>query len=106
MERLARVPFSRGHPAVVARHAVLRTVAGIPALLPLPIDHPEQPLGGGRGRLVSHVLSRETTGALEALVLSLSGSPFMVGLSAFAALLSRLSGTTDILIGTPIVNVL
>jgi amino acid adenylation domain-containing protein len=75
----------------------------LPAPLALPV------LGGAGGRDGEHAgaqvgfdAAAELTSAVRALARSRRGTPFAVLLAAFAALLSRLTGETDLLVGSPV----
>lgn len=79
-------------------------LSGAPELLVLPSDHPrpaEQSFAGGR---VDFVLDESQTQALNTLSLNQETTRFVTLLAAWAALLSRLSGQEDIVIGTPTAN--
>ncbi|WP_182875698.1 non-ribosomal peptide synthetase [Microbispora sp. H10670] len=77
-----------------------------PLALNLPTDHPRP-----RTRTRTHTggyqtitLPRHLTTALRTLCTDNGVTPFMATLAVYAALLSRYTGQTDILIGTPIAN--
>jgi amino acid adenylation domain-containing protein len=77
-------------------------LSGLPTVHALPLDHPrpaEQRFEGGR---VERQLGVEVLSGVQALARSQDASVFMVLQSAFAVLLSRWSGETDIVIGTPV----
>ncbi|MBB3037651.1 non-ribosomal peptide synthetase [Hoyosella altamirensis] len=78
------------------------TLAGAPGLLPLPTDHPRPPEQSLQGDTVSFQLSADLHRQIEEIARRSNATVFMVTHAAFAALLARLSGTTDITIGTPI----
>jgi len=79
-------------------------LAGELSLLELPSDRPRPalPSGGGAGMLV-HV-PRFLTEQVEALGRAEGASTYMAMLAAFKALLARLSGRRDILVGSPVDN--
>ncbi|MBY0573516.1 MAG: amino acid adenylation domain-containing protein, partial [Undibacterium sp.] len=79
-------------------------LAGAPELLNLPLDRPRGPVQSFAG--ASENLSIETalTQGLHQLSLQENASMFMTLLSAFALLMSRYSGESDIMIGTPSAN--
>jgi amino acid adenylation domain-containing protein/thioester reductase-like protein len=79
-------------------------LAGAPALLSLPTDHPRPPVQRFQGRTLSFVLKQELTAQLKHLSQQTGTTLFMTLLSAFATLLSRYTGQTDIVIGSPIAN--
>ena len=77
-------------------------LAGAPPDLPLPADRPRRsgdPAGGG---VVAADLSPELSDALRAAGRESGATPFMTLLAGFQALLSRLSGRTDLVVGTPV----
>jgi amino acid adenylation domain-containing protein len=74
---------------------------GVPTLV-LPTDRPRPALRTYRGALTSAPVSEEACAALFALTQQENCTLFMVLLAAFGLLLSRLSGQTDLAIGTPI----
>ncbi|HST62605.1 MAG TPA: condensation domain-containing protein, partial [Longimicrobium sp.] len=77
-------------------------LAGAPELLELPTDHPRpaaRSFGGGNERL--H-LPPEALERLRALGREEGATLYMVALSAFQALLSRYSGSEDVVVGSPI----
>ena len=77
-------------------------LAGAPALLELPTDHPRPAVQGMQGA----VWSTRIDGALSEQVRQLGrehgATLFMVLLASFQALLSRYSGQRDIVVGSPI----
>jgi amino acid adenylation domain-containing protein len=78
-----------------------RRLAGAPPFLEIPTDRPRPELPrhrGGRHRLL---LSSGIAGALRRLCRRERTSLFMALLGAFQVLLSRLSGSLDISVGTP-----
>ncbi|MGV9839446.1 non-ribosomal peptide synthase/polyketide synthase [Nocardia niigatensis] len=78
------------------------TLAGLPPLLTLPADRPRPVVLDTDGRRVDFTLDAETHAALAELGRSGGATLFMTVHAAFAALLSRLTGTTDIAVGTPV----
>ncbi|WP_067542877.1 non-ribosomal peptide synthetase [Nocardia crassostreae] len=80
-----------------------RTVlAGLPDQLNLPTDHPRPARQSLRGGHVDLHVDAELHSRLSDLGRRHGATLFMVVHAAFAALLARLSGTTDIAVGTPI----
>jgi len=79
-------------------------LAGAPALLELPTDHPRPAIQRYQGETESLQLSSELTKQLKTLSQQFGTSLFMTLLSAFATLLYRYTGQNDIMIGTPIAN--
>jgi condensation domain-containing protein len=75
-----------------------------PRLLPLPTDRPRLPVqrhAGGRHNLR---LRRELASGVRALAASEKCTVYMVLLGAFATLLYRLSGSADVVVGSPIAS--
>jgi amino acid adenylation domain-containing protein len=81
-----------------------KTLSGAPALLELPTDHKRPVQQSHEGRQIAVELSAELTAGLKALSLRHGTTLFITVLAGFAALLSRLSGQEDIVIGTPVAN--
>ncbi len=79
-------------------------LAGVPALLELPTDYPRPPMPRYQGASLSFSLSDELTDQLKQLSQQTGTTLFMTLWSAFATLLSRYSGQSDIVIGSPIAN--
>ncbi|MEV6432970.1 condensation domain-containing protein, partial [Nocardia sp. NPDC051463] len=75
---------------------------GVAEELSLPTDRPRPVVASNRGATIDYPLDAELKQALERVARQNSSSLFMVIHSALAVLLARLSGTTDIPIGTPI----
>ncbi|MFD6158646.1 non-ribosomal peptide synthase/polyketide synthase [Nocardia sp. NPDC060256] len=73
-------------------------LAGAPEQLDLPTDRPRPPASSGRGAAFGF----ELPAGIADLARAHGVSPFMVVHAALAALLARLSGSTDIVIGTPV----
>jgi amino acid adenylation domain-containing protein len=81
-----------------------KQLAAAPANLNLPADHPRPAVQTFRGTALSIAFSRKTYDDLSALASNSGATLFMLLLAGFQALLSRYSGDTDILVGTPIAN--
>jgi amino acid adenylation domain-containing protein/non-ribosomal peptide synthase protein (TIGR01720 family) len=81
-----------------------KQLAGAPALLQLPTDYRRPAVERFRGTTEPVRLSPELTERLEDLSRQAGATLFMTLLAAFAVLLSRYSGTSDIVIGSPIAN--
>jgi len=81
-----------------------KQLAGAPSLLELPTDHPRPPIQRFQGKTASLQLSPQLTEQLKNLSQQAGSTLFMTLLSAFATLLSRYSGQSDIVIGSPIAN--
>jgi non-ribosomal peptide synthetase component F len=74
-------------------------LAGIPAILELPTDHPRPPIQTFRAARESLLLSRSLKQALEALAEQEGVSLFVVLLAAFQTLLTRYTPQDDIVVG-------
>ncbi|MCP4660645.1 MAG: amino acid adenylation domain-containing protein, partial [bacterium] len=68
----------------------------------LPTDRPRPAMQTFRGRNLPLSLPEELPEALEALARSQGATVFMTLLAAFKTLLSRFTGQTDVVVGTPI----
>jgi amino acid adenylation domain-containing protein len=79
-----------------------RQLADAPALLELPTDHPRPPVQSYRGARHAFEIPQDLTAALLALSRREGTTLFMTLLAAFHTLLHRLSGHTDIVVGSPI----
>ncbi|HEU4451992.1 MAG TPA: condensation domain-containing protein, partial [Longimicrobium sp.] len=77
-------------------------LADAPALLELPTDRPRPAVQTFRGASERVELSGELLERLRALGRSEGATLFMVVLAAFQALLSRYSGSEDVVVGSPI----
>jgi amino acid adenylation domain-containing protein/non-ribosomal peptide synthase protein (TIGR01720 family) len=77
-------------------------LANTPELLELPTDKPRPPVQSYQGDTLEFFLSPELTTQLNQLSRQTDTTLFMNLLSAFATLLYRYSGQTDIVIGSPI----
>ena len=77
-------------------------LAGAPPVLELPLDRPRTAAVSDRAGSRSLELSPELLSALRALARRQGVTLFMAGLAAFQALLSRLSNTEDVSVGTPV----
>src|SRR5579875_1522238 len=79
-------------------------LAGIPALLDLPTDHPRPAQRNDAGACTDVTLDERLNAQLKALSIKHGTTPFMTLLAGWATLLARLSGRQDIVIGTPVAN--
>ena len=68
----------------------------------LPADLARPPAPSFRGSVVTRTWERERAATLKALAREHGATPFMAFLAAFEVLLSRLSGSVDFAIGTPV----
>ncbi|MFE4458186.1 amino acid adenylation domain-containing protein, partial [Nocardia tengchongensis] len=78
------------------------SLRGLPDQLDLPSDRPRPAVATGRGATHVFDIDAGTQSALAELARSRGTTMFMVMHSALAVLLSRLSGESDIAIGTPV----
>ena len=77
-------------------------LAGIPDQLDLPSDRPRPIVASNRGANYAFKLDSSIQSGLNSLARQQNASLFMVVHAALAVLLSRLSGTGDIVIGSPV----
>lgn len=77
-------------------------LAGAPVTLELPTDRPRPAVQSYRGAHHGFVLPAELTVSLSELARSEGATVFMVLLAAFKMVLSRWSGQSDIVVGSPI----
>ncbi|KAG0210513.1 hypothetical protein BGX31_001891, partial [Mortierella sp. GBA43] len=80
------------------------TLADAPVLINLPTDRQRPPEQSTRGDHVQIHFDQQLTSALKGLCQEHGVTLFMVILAAWSAVLSRLSGQDDIVIGTPTAN--
>ncbi|HEU0014949.1 MAG TPA: amino acid adenylation domain-containing protein, partial [Longimicrobium sp.] len=78
-----------------------RTLAGAPELLALPTDRPRPAETDHAGAVFRLELDEELTAGLKALSRRHGTTLYMTLLAAWAAVLGRLSGQDDVVIGTP-----
>ncbi|HEV3051201.1 MAG TPA: amino acid adenylation domain-containing protein, partial [Longimicrobium sp.] len=81
-----------------------RTLAGAPELLELPADRPRPAKQDFAGASVNVEMDAALTAALRALSQRHGTTLFMTLLAGWAAVLARLSGQGDVVIGTPSAN--
>ncbi|MFF1946990.1 amino acid adenylation domain-containing protein, partial [Rhodococcus qingshengii] len=79
-----------------------RALAGLPDQLDLPADRPRPVVASNRGADHSFVVGADVHAGLSDVARESNSSLFMVVHAALAVLLARLSGTSDIAIGTPV----
>ncbi|MDQ2869305.1 MAG: condensation domain-containing protein, partial [Acidobacteriota bacterium] len=79
-------------------------LAGAPAALEISTDSPRPPLQSFHGEVVVRQLSPQLSDAIRELSRRERVTLFMTLLGAFQTLLSRYTGQTDILVGTPILH--
>jgi amino acid adenylation domain-containing protein len=79
-------------------------LAGAPALLELPADRPRPPQQDFAGDYIECTLAPELTAALRALAERCGTTLFVSVLASWGALLARLSGVRDLVVGMPVAN--
>ncbi|HEU4558014.1 MAG TPA: amino acid adenylation domain-containing protein, partial [Longimicrobium sp.] len=80
------------------------TLGGAPELLELPLDHPRPARQDHAGADVGVVIDEELTAGLKELGRRHGTTLFMTVLAGWAAMLARLSGQEDVVVGTPSAN--
>jgi amino acid adenylation domain-containing protein len=75
-------------------------LAGAAPFLELPADRPRPPVQTAKGNTLHATLPESLQGAVAALARAEGVTPFMVLLAGFQALLARLTGQSDIVVGT------
>nr|WP_240979180.1 non-ribosomal peptide synthetase [Longimicrobium terrae] len=81
-----------------------RTLAGAPELLELPTDQPRPAQRDPAGAQFGMQLDGALTAGIRTLARRHGTTPYMVVLAGWAAVLARLSGQDDVVIGTPTAN--
>ncbi|HSF43042.1 MAG TPA: non-ribosomal peptide synthase/polyketide synthase [Thermoanaerobaculia bacterium] len=79
-------------------------LAGAPALLDLPLDRPRPAVQSYRGAHLPARLPQDLSAALASLARERGATLFVVLLAGFQALLGRLSGQEDLVVGSPVAN--
>ncbi|MDQ1924844.1 AMP-binding protein, partial [Massilia pseudoviolaceinigra] len=79
-------------------------LVGAPALLEMPTDHPRPSVQSYQGKRIAVTLPAALTQDLRALSQRHGATLFMTFLAGWSALLSRMSGQNDVVIGTPFAN--
>ncbi len=79
-------------------------LGGTPQVLDLPRDRPRPTMQGFRGAQADARIDRDTAARLHRVSLAAGGTPFVTLLAAFGELLSRLSGQSDLIVGTPLAD--
>ncbi|QKT08192.1 amino acid adenylation domain-containing protein [Gordonia sp. X0973] len=77
-------------------------LAGIPEIVEIPGDRPRPPVATQAGGSVDFAVPAGVVAAVGDLARSVGATDFMVVHAALAALISRLAGTDDVVIGTPV----
>ncbi|MFL9674215.1 amino acid adenylation domain-containing protein [Pseudomonas marginalis] len=85
-------------------HYWQQALAGAPALLSLPTDRPRPARQDYAGSSVEVHLDERLTAGLKALSQRHGCTVYMTLMTAWAALLARLSGQQDVVIGSPVAN--
>jgi len=80
------------------------TLAGAPALLEVPADHARPAEKDYAGAFAGLVLDEKLTAGLKELSRRHGTTLYMTLLAGWAALLGRLSGQQDVVVGTPVAN--
>jgi len=78
-----------------------RQLAGEPPILDLPTDRPRPQLQSFRGGVRRRRLDPELSARLEALAHDAGATPYMLLLAGFQTLLHRLSGQSELTVGSP-----
>ena len=93
-------------PEVLGRQLVWwrGELAGAPAALPLPIDRPRPAAPSFRGASTMLRLPAAAAGALRQAARREGTTLYMLLLAGFAALLARVTGEEDLLVGTPVAD--
>ncbi|GAB2739978.1 non-ribosomal peptide synthetase [Kitasatospora kifunensis] len=81
-----------------------RKLAGLPALLELPLDRPRPPRQSFAGAVHKELLAPGLYEELKALGRDCGATLFMLLSAAFSTLLHRVSGSTDVLTATGVAN--
>ncbi|NKR94815.1 amino acid adenylation domain-containing protein [Rhodococcus hoagii] len=79
-----------------------QALAGLPDQLDLPTDRPRPAVATNHGATHRFALDADLSRAVDEFARQHSVTPFMVVHAALSVLLARLSGTSDIAIGTPV----
>jgi amino acid adenylation domain-containing protein len=93
--------YLAGPAGAVLRAFWREELTGAPAVLDLPSDRPRPPVAGPAGERLPFRLPPAAAEGARALAERGGASLFAVLLAAFAALLARLSGRDDFLVGSP-----
>jgi amino acid adenylation domain-containing protein len=78
------------------------TLADAPKALDLPTEFPRGRQSSGAGALTTARLSRQLAEDVDELAELSGATPYMTLLAAFQALLGRLAGATDVVVGSPV----
>ncbi|QNS22189.1 non-ribosomal peptide synthetase [Bacillus halotolerans] len=94
--------FKKGDTYKTQEAYWLKQLEGELPVLDLPADYARPPVRSFAGDQVSFTLDQELTAGLHKLARENGSTLYMVLLAAYTALLSRLSGQEDIIVGSPI----
>ena len=95
--------WQRSHPADDEQLGWWRErLAGVPTVLKLPSDRPRPAVAGTHGGNHHHRLPATTMTPALQVAKQLRVTPFVLMLTAYAILLSRLAGRRDVLVGVPV----
>ncbi|MFQ3244133.1 MAG: amino acid adenylation domain-containing protein [Arenicella sp.] len=79
-------------------------LSNLPVIHSLPLDHPRPAVQTFKGASVYHTLSEDLQEGLHSLARKNDATLFMLLNAAFASFLSRYTGESDIVIGSPVAN--
>ncbi|MCK0438390.1 non-ribosomal peptide synthase/polyketide synthase [Gordonia alkaliphila] len=79
-----------------------QSLVGVPDVIELPTDRPRPPVFSSQGEQVQFAIPADLGARIDEYASRSGASRFMVLHAAFSALLARLSGSNDIVLGTPI----
>ncbi|WP_157050956.1 non-ribosomal peptide synthetase, partial [Rhodococcus sp. RD6.2] len=79
-----------------------QALADLPEVLELPTDRPRPAVASNLGAVHEFEIERDLHEAVDALAQAYRVTPFMVVHAAVSVLLARLTGTTDIAVGSPV----
>ncbi|MFC8918375.1 amino acid adenylation domain-containing protein [Streptomyces sp. NPDC057116] len=99
--RAAAAREERGAPDEGLEHW-RRTLEGAPAECTFPLDRPRPAVPDHRGGMVEFAVGPEPANAVRAACRQLRTTPFVVFTAALTALMSRLGGQDDVVLGTPV----
>ncbi|MCO4850613.1 non-ribosomal peptide synthetase [Bacillus vallismortis] len=94
--------FKKGNAYQTQETYWLKQLEGELPVLDLPADHTRPPVRSFAGDKVSFTLDQEAASGLHKLARENESTLYMVLLAAYTALLSRLSGQEEIIVGSPI----
>jgi amino acid adenylation domain-containing protein/FkbM family methyltransferase/non-ribosomal peptide synthase protein (TIGR01720 family) len=96
---------AQGHARLDGQLAYWRDrLAGAPTRVDLPTDRPRPPVQTATGGTLHFAIDATTRTALDALATANQASLFVTVLTAFMIWLSRTSGQSSVIVGTPVAN--